>query len=159
MVVMWGEGQEVGGKEGAGPATLRYFAKTISGPGLVERDRSKSRVQCLAEVGGRRRWSTLNSQRPRFGLSPRQNVDTWLPPGASAFQPNATGAPRSSGGALTSGEGVPLPRPRDRAGGGAAVRAVQGAAPRTCGQVRAGAERRPRAGNHLTAGAPRGEAG
>lgn len=35
MVVVWGEGQEVGGKEGAGPAALRYFTKTISGPGLV----------------------------------------------------------------------------------------------------------------------------
>lgn len=39
-----GGGQEVGGEEGVDPATLRYFAKTISCPGLVERDRSKSRV-------------------------------------------------------------------------------------------------------------------
>lgn len=45
MVVVLGGGQRVGGEEGVGPATLRYFAKTISCPGLVERERSESRVQ------------------------------------------------------------------------------------------------------------------
>lgn len=30
---MWGGWQEVGGEEGAGPATLRYFVKTINCPG------------------------------------------------------------------------------------------------------------------------------
>lgn len=31
-------------RRGDGPATLRYFVKTIGCPGLVKRDRSKSRV-------------------------------------------------------------------------------------------------------------------
>lgn len=45
MVVVWEGRQEVGGEEGAGPATLRYFSKTINCPSLVEREGSKSRVQ------------------------------------------------------------------------------------------------------------------
>lgn len=138
MVVVWGEGQEVGGKEGAGPAALRYFTKTISGPGLVERDRSKSRVQCLAAASVGRRWPAPDSQRPHLGLSPRQNVDTlWPPPWVSTFHPHAIGAPRLSGRAVTSGEGVPFPSRRDRAGGGAAVRAVT--AGRARESLRAGA--------------------
>lgn len=44
MVAERGRGREVGGDEGSGRATLRHFTKTISCPGLVERDRSKSRV-------------------------------------------------------------------------------------------------------------------
>ena len=40
----WGGRTRGSRRRGGGPATLRYFVKTISCPGLVERDRSKSRV-------------------------------------------------------------------------------------------------------------------
>lgn len=58
-------------------------------------------------------------------------MDTpWHPSGASMIIPNATGVLRDSGGAVTSGMGATLPRPRDTGLGKAGGRTTKGAKPR-----------------------------
>lgn len=76
MVVVWGGWQEVGGEEGAGPATLRYFVKTINCPGPGGERQIKVQGPVNGQSWGRGRGAEdghhlipsacLGSERPHF---------------------------------------------------------------------------------------------
>lgn len=142
-------------ERGGRPSYLRVLRQNHQGP----RPGGERQVKVQCPVTGQGRWWAeggphlihsfcWGSEGLHFGLSPRQHVDTfWHPPGPSAFHPKATGGPRHSGGAVTSGEGVALPRLRDRAGG--RVRLGQSKGPRR-GEPESGCRYR-RSGSHAQA--------
>lgn len=78
---------------------------------------------------------------PDFGMSPGRNVaPSGYPSGASAVYPNATGALRDSGKAVTSGKRATLPGLRDAGLVKAGARTIKGIMPRKAWQDAPGRE-------------------